>query len=72
MNKERIIRKRAVKWYKVIHLCSCLALMKCYSTIVERDILEKLHHNFIVNLRYAFQDDNVRSPPLGATNISRD
>ncbi|KAH7104930.1 kinase-like protein [Auriculariales sp. MPI-PUGE-AT-0066] len=31
--------------------------VKC--TIMERDILEKLNHDFVVNLRYAFQDDDT-------------
>lgn len=60
----RIVKHRQTKALyalKYVDKDKCIRKNAAANTLSERDILEELKHDFIVNLRYAFQDDEVRA-----------
>ncbi|KAJ3066310.1 hypothetical protein HDU98_010391 [Podochytrium sp. JEL0797] len=60
--KVRICQKRDTKHLyalKYIDKAQCIRMHALQNLFRERAILQDLHHPFIVNLRYAFQDDNT-------------
>ncbi|KZV87792.1 kinase-like protein [Exidia glandulosa HHB12029] len=60
--KVRIVKHKQTKALyalKYVDKDKCIRKRAAVNTIQERNILEELKHDFIVNLRYAFQDDDV-------------
>ncbi|KAI9002733.1 kinase-like protein, partial [Gaertneriomyces semiglobifer] len=58
--KVRIVEKRDTKQLyalKYINKHQCIKMRAIPNIFRERSILEELHHPFMVNLRFAFQDD---------------
>ncbi|THV07983.1 kinase-like protein [Dendrothele bispora CBS 962.96] len=58
--KVRVVEhKRTKKLYalKYINKAQCIKQKAVANVIQERRLLEEIDHNFVVNLRYAFQDD---------------
>lgn len=58
----RIVKHKQTKALyalKYVDKDKCIRKRAAVNTIQERNILEELKHDFIVNLRYAFQDDDV-------------
>jgi serine/threonine kinase 32 len=58
--KVRIVQKKDTKnmyALKYINKDKCIKMKAVDNIIQERNLLEDLDHPFVVNLRYAFQDD---------------
>ncbi|CAO3644219.1 unnamed protein product [Cunninghamella blakesleeana] len=58
--KVRVVQHRGTKQLyalKYINKAKCIKMRAVDNIISERRILEQLNYNYIVNLRYAFQDD---------------
>lgn len=58
--KVRVVQRKndkALYAMKYINKRKCIDQRAVTNTVFERDLLESVHHPLIVNLRYAFQDD---------------